>query len=225
MKQKLLIFGTGKISESISYFFNRDGNYEIVAYLLDDEYITDDIFLDKPVIPVSNCEKEFSPNDFYAFVAVGYQGMNSLRTEKVDLLKKKGYKLASYISPYVLGNFITGENTIIMDHAMVQPCAKFGNNVFVWGGAMIGHHAEIQDNCWITGGALIGGITVIKQNTFVGLGAIIGHEIIVGEKCMIGAGSIACTQVKDGTVLIEPNTAAHRLNSDQFTRMSTCFRV
>ena len=225
MKQKLLIFGTGKISESVSYFFNRDSSYEIVAYLLDDEYINGNLFLGKPVISVSSCDQIYSPKEYHAFVAVGYQGMNSLRTDKVNLLKNKGYKLASYISPNVLGDFVVGENTIIMDHAMIQPCAKFGDNVFVWGGAMIGHHAEIKDNCWITGGALIGGITIIKQNTFVGLGAIIGHEIIVGEKCMIGAGTIACTPVNDGTVLIEPNTIAHRLNSDQFTRMSTCFRV
>ena len=225
MKQKLLIFGTGKISEAVSYFFERDSNFEIVGYILDDAFITTNLFLNKPIIAFSEFEANYSSAEYFIFVAIGYQGMNDLRTTKVNYFKTKGYKLASYISPNVQGNFKFGENTIIMDNVIIQPHAKFGNNVFVWGGAMIGHHATINDNCWLTGGCLIGGITEIGENTFVALGAIVGHEIKVGKKCMLGAGSITCKSIKSGTVLIVANTEPHRLNSDQFTRMSSCFRV
>jgi len=225
MKKKLVIFGTGKIAEAVSFYFERDSNYSICAYVCDDEFVKSETFLGKPVVAISKIEDEFKPEEFEVFVAVGYQLMNQLRTSKYEYLKKRGFSFAKYVSPNVNGNFTIGVNSIVMDGAIIQPCAKFGNNVFVWGGAMVGHHAIIEDNCWLTGGCLIGGISKIGQSTFVGLGAMVGHEIIIGEKCMLGAGTLTCKSISDGSVLIAPNTEPHRLNSDQFTRMSSCFRV
>ncbi len=222
---KLVIFGTGKIGEAISYYFNRDSNFEIVGYVVDDIFVGNGTFLGKQVVPLSNFDQIYSNSDTYIFVAVGYQGMNQLRASKVEYFRERGYRLANYVSPNVTGNFTIGENSIVMDGAMIQPCAKFGINVFVWGGAMIGHHAQIMDNCWLTGGCLVGGLTRIGSNSFVGLGAMVGHEVVIGEKCMLGAGTLACKSLGAGTVLVEPNTEPHRLNSDQFTRLSTCFRV
>ncbi len=225
MKNNLIIFGTGKIAEAVTYFFERDSNYTVCGYVCDDGFISSETFLGKPVVALSKFEGKYKPKSYEIFVAVGYQAMNQLRTSKYNYFKTLGFSFANYVSPNVLGNFTVGENSIIMDGTIIQPCAKFGNNVFVWGGAMIGHHSTIEDNCWLTGGCLIGGITQIGQSTFVGLGAMVGHEVVIGEKCMLGAGTLTCKSIKSGTVLIAPNTEPHRLNSDQFTRMSTCFRV
>lgn len=225
MGKNLLIFGTGKIAEAVSFFFERDSNYSICAYICDDVFISSETFLGKPVVALSKFEDKFTPEGYEMFVALGYQAMNQLRTSKYQYFKNLGFTFASYISPAVKGNFPIGENTIVMDGAVIQPCAKFGNNVFVWGGTMVGHHAIVGDNCWLTGGCLIGGITRIGQSTFVGLGTIVGHEVEIGEKCMLGAGTLLCKSIPAGTVLVEPNTEPHRLNSDQFTRMSTCFRI
>ena len=225
MKKGLIIFGAGKIAEAVTYFFERDSEYTVEAYICDDSYKNGDIFLGKPLVELSRVTELFPPNQVMVFVAVGYQGMNKLRTSKYQFFKQNGYSFASYVSPFANGNYTIGENTIIMDGAMIQPCAKFGNNVFVWGGSMVGHHATIEDNCWLTGGCLVGGITTIGQGTFVGLGAMVGHEIIIGEKCMLGAGILMCKNLAAGSVLVAPNTEPHRLNSDQFTRMSACFKA
>jgi sugar O-acyltransferase (sialic acid O-acetyltransferase NeuD family) len=225
MGKNLLIFGTGKIAEAVTFFFEKESNYNICAYICDDDFVLSERFLGRPVVGLSKFEDKYKPLDYEMFVAVGYQAMNQLRTFKYKHFKNLGFTFASHISPSVKGNFSTGENTIVMDGAVIQPLAKFGNNVFVWGGAMVGHHATIGDNCWLTGGCLIGGIAKIGQSTFVGLGAMVGHEIIIGEKCMLGAATITYKSIPAGTVLVAPNTEPHRLNSDQFTRMSTCFRV
>lgn len=213
------------MAESVSYFFERDGVYNITAYVVDDPFTGTGIFLGKPLVAFSRVLEMFKPEDFSVFVALGYQNMNKLRKGKFEYFKEKGYSLANYISPFVKGNFSLGENSIIMDGAMIQPCAKFGNNVFVWGGAMVGHHAVIEDHCWLTGGCQIGGSAKIGKETFIGIGALVGHEVIIGARCMVGAGTLTCKNIPDGTVLIAPNTEAHRLNSEQFTRMSTCFRI
>lgn len=225
MKSNLIIFGVGKIAEAVTYFFERDSNYTICGYVADDAFVLSETFLGKPVVKLSELKDTFKPDTYTMFVAVGYQGINGLRTQKIDYFKKQGFSFANYISPMVQGNFTIGENSIIMDGAMIQPCVKFGSNVFVWGGAMVGHHAVIEDNCWLTGGCQVGGLTKIGQSTFIGLGAIIGHEVTIGEKCMLGAGTLSCKSIQAGTVLVAPNSEPHRLNSDQFTRMSTCFRV
>jgi len=222
---KLIIFGVGKIAEAVSYFFNRDSGYEISAYVVDDLFFNKQVFLGKPVFPLSKFDDNFKPSEYKIFVAVGYQGMNQMRSQKVQLFREKGFTFANYRSPLVVGNYTLGDNSIVMDGAIIQPCVVFGNNVFVWGGAMVGHHAKIEDNCWLTGGCSVGGISVIGESTFVGLGAIIGNEIVIGKKSMLGAGTLICREITDGTVLVAQNTEPHRLNSDQFTRMSTCFRT
>ena len=221
----LIIFGTGKIAESVSYYFNRDSNYNIVAYVVDDAYATSDYFLDKPLIKLSKLVEKYPATDYVIFVATGYQGINQLRTSKYEYFKNLGYSFANYVSPFVKGDFTIGENTIIMDCAVIQPCVKFGKNIFVWGGAMVGHHAVIEDHCWLTGGCQVGGIVKLGEGTFVGLGAVIGNEVNIGKKCMIGASTLTTKNVEDKTVLMASPTEIHRLNSDQFTRMSSCFRI
>lgn len=225
MKKGLIIFGGGKIAEAVTYYFNRDSDYQIEAYVVDDIYAKTEVYLGKPLIKLSIVTQCYPADRFEVFVATGYQGINQLRTAKYEYFKQNGYSFASYVSPLVIGNFSVGENTIIMDNSMIQPCVTFGNNVFVWSGAMVGHHAVIEDNCWLTGGCMIGGLTKVGRNTFVGLGAMAGHEVNIGEKCMLGAATLTTKSIGDGVVLIAPPTEPHRLNSDQFTRMSSCFRT
>ncbi len=225
MKKKLIIFGDGKISEAITYFFERDSEYLIAGYVCDDLYLKSDSFLGKPLTGLSKVPEMYPASQYDVFVAVGYQGMNQLRTSKFDYFKQNGYSLASYVGPFIKGNFSFGENTIIMDHAMIQPCVSLGDNVFVWGGTMIGHHATIENHCWLTGGCMIGGSAKIGKSTFIGLAAVVGHEVQVGEKCMLGACTLTTKSIGNGVVLITAPTESHRLNSDQFMRMSTCFRT
>ncbi|PKQ46721.1 acetyltransferase [Confluentibacter flavum] len=225
MSKPLIIFGAGKISQAISYYFERDSEYDIIAYVVDDAFVKNADFLEKPLIALSEVETRFPANKYSVFVAVGYQGINQLRASKYNHFKALGYTFATYVSPYVKGNFTLGGNSIIMDQVALQPCAKLGNNVIVWGGTMVGHHAIIEDHCWLTGGCLIGGVTTLGKGTFVGLGATIGNEITIGEQCMVGASVLITKSIPDKTVLIAPSTESHRLNSDQFTKMSSCFRV
>lgn len=225
MSKQLIIFGAGKISEAVSYYFNREKDYEIIAYVVDDAFALESTFLNKPLVKLSEVESLYSPDTCSVFVAIGYQGMNKVRTERFNFFKEKGYTFASYVSPYVKGDFTLGQNSIVMDNAVMQPCVSLGDNVFVWGGAMIGHHVVIQHNCWLTGGCQIGGAVTVGTGTFVGLGAVVGNEVIIGDECMLGACTFTTRSLGEKTVLIAPPTAPHRLNSAQFTRLSTCFRV
>jgi hypothetical protein len=57
------------------------------------------------------------------------------------------------------------------------------------------------------------------------MGAVVGQEVKTGIECMLGAGSLTIRSIGDKAVVIKEQTEIHRLNSEQFTRMSSCFRM
>lgn len=223
--EKLIIFGAGKIAEAVSYFIERESKYGICAYICDKAYIQTERFNGHPVCPADEIASKYPPGEYLMFVAIGYQGLNCLRMEKFEFYRSTGYKFISCKGHGIDTDLNLGQNSIVMDGAVIQPCAKIGNNVFVWGGALIGHHARIEDNCWITGGAAVGGVSKIGRNTFLGLNATIGNEVNIGSNCMLGAGTVATKNVPDNTVLACRDTEPHRLNSSQFLRISSCFKT
>lgn len=115
MPQPLIIFGAGKIAQAAT-------------------------FLGKPLLTTEELPGAYPPAEHALFVALGYQGVNRLRADKLAWARDQGYRLASYRSPLASGDYQMGENSIVMDGAVIQPAATLGDDVFVWGGTMIGHH-------------------------------------------------------------------------------------
>lgn len=221
--KNLVIFGTGKIGECLSYYFERDGGLRIVAYCVDREFLKEETFFGCPVVAFEDVERLYPADRHAMFVALGYHKINRLRRQKCEEAAAKGYELASYVSPQVTGKFTIGANSMVLDGATIQPLASIGNDVLVWGGAMIGHHARIGDHCWITGGANIGGLADIGEECFFGLNATIGHEVSVGARSILGAGSLVTKSIPAESVVVVRDTERHRLNSEQFLRLTKVF--
>ena len=59
--KKLLIYGIGETAEVAYEYFTHDSNYEIVAFVVDKEFIKKDKLFDLPVIPFENVEQIYSP--------------------------------------------------------------------------------------------------------------------------------------------------------------------
>jgi acetyltransferase-like isoleucine patch superfamily enzyme len=57
------------------------------------------------------------------------------------------------------------------------------------------------------------------------MGAIVGQEVKLGKQCMIGAGALIVRNIDDKSVVLTQQSEIHRLNSDQFSRMSSCFNL
>lgn len=222
--KELVIFGTGRIADCVSYYFQRDGDYRIAAYCCDRLFLDEMTFNGLPVVAFEDLAELYPPDRYSLFIALGYHGLNDLRAQKYGEGVAKGYTLASYVSPYVHGDFEIGANSLLLDNAVIQPRAKIGNDVFVWGGAMIGHHALIKDHCWVTGSANIGGLSTIGEGCFLGLNATIGHGVDVGRRCLIGANTLITKPVADESVIVVSDTETHRLKVDQFLRLTNCFR-
>src|ERR1044071_5831052 len=151
MTQKLIIYGTGQITEVQAFYFERETPYEIVAYTNARDFIKDDKFNGKPVVPFEEVEKLSPPSEHCAFISVGYKQMNTIRRARYDEAKAKGYTLVSYISPKATYyDTPVGDNCFIFENNVIQPFVKIGNNVTLWSGNHIGHHSTIRDNVFIT---------------------------------------------------------------------------
>src|SRR6185436_9235036 len=97
--KKLVVFGTGKIAEVIFYYAKEECGYDVVAFTVDESFITEPSFLGLPVLSFNSIDEKYSPENYDMFVAVGYHDLNKVREIKCEEAEAKGYKLVSIISP------------------------------------------------------------------------------------------------------------------------------
>jgi len=224
MHKKLVIFGIGKIGQVVYHHFSTDSAYKIAAFTLDRAFLPAGRKFDGlPVVAFEEVEKQYPPNEYDMFVAIGYHQLNQLRADRCQSAKQKGYQLARYISSqnkHHLPEQI-GENCFVMSGEPLQPHSKIGDDTFIWTNALIGHHSIVGSHCWVTSGVAIGGNSRIGDYCFMGLGSTVGHEVTVGAKSLIGAGALIAKDAPENSVYIQPETPRFRLTSQQFLKMNT----
>lgn len=219
----VILFGTGKIAEVLLYYFQHYSDRRVVACTVDKQYVPSEKWQSLPVIAFENILDNCPPTEYDMFVALGYQDMNSLRSDTCAKARSLGYTLVSYVYPDagIPKDLIYGDNCFIMNHAHIHPRVRLGNNVFVWSGAMIGHHSSIGDNCWLTSCANVAGVVSMGKNCFLAVNATVAHGITIGDDCFIGANALVTKTTQPGEAYLVENTKPFRLNSRQFLRMSS----
>jgi sugar O-acyltransferase (sialic acid O-acetyltransferase NeuD family) len=217
MKKKLIIFGNTQQAELATFFFEKDSDYEIVAYTADHEYLSADTFLGKPNIPFEKISSLYDQKNHDMFIAIGYSKMNSIREQKYFEAKKKGYPLASYISSKctLLTDYPLGDNCFILEDNTIQPFVKIGNNVTLWSGNHIGHHSVIEDHNFISSHVVISGNCIIKKSCFIGVNATIHNDVLMEEKNLIAAGAIITSSTQPKQVYLPPKSSVFKKSSDQ----------
>ena len=137
---KLVIFGTGDIARLAHHYFTTDSDHDVVAFTVDRDYKTDDVFRGLPVCAADEVTARYPPTEYRMFVALSYSRMNHLRAAKYAEMKAAGYQLESYISSrctYLADP--PGDNCFILEDNTVQPFVTIGNDVTLWSGNLIGH--------------------------------------------------------------------------------------
>lgn len=191
-KEKVIIFGTGDFAEVVFSYLENDGNYEVVAFTINEEYIKDDVKFDLPIVPFEQIENEFSPSKYKMFIAVAYSDHNRNRARIYQAAKNKNYILISYIHPkaIVSKDITIGDNCFVFEANVIQPFVKIGNNVIIWSGNHIGHHSKIGNHCFIASHVVISGLVDIGDYCFIGVNATIKEAISIPSSCIIGASAL-----------------------------------
>lgn len=192
MRKRLLIFGTGLMSDVLASLIEQEQGRRVDAFTVDAAYCDKATHLGAPLIPFEDVVTACPPEDYDFLVAVGYAELNALRGERAAALTRAGYTPASFISTAarVASNAVLGPGCVLFEHVVVHPYARLGCNVVIWPHAYVGHHSTVGDNVFVGGNAVINGGVTIGRHTLVGAGAVVRDFVSVGERCIIGAGSV-----------------------------------
>lgn len=216
---KLVIFGTEKTAELAHFYFINDSEYEVVGFTVDTEYMNCNEFCGLPVYDFENLENYLSVDEVCIFVALTYTKMNELRENKINEAKKKGFRLASYISSKatIFNNVKVGEHAFILENNTIQPFVEIGDNNILWSGNHIGHHSKIGNNNFITSHVVISGNVTIKDNCFIGVNATLRDGIEIANHTLISAGSFINRNTNPKEVYKADYAKLYKLTSDQIT--------
>jgi len=216
--KKLIIFGNGQIAQLAKYYFDKDSDYEVIAFLANKEYITSNTFEDLPLIALENLEEYFPNREvIHVFIAMSYSKMNKNREKIYREIKKLGYRLTSYVSSKCnyLSQFSHGENCFILEDNTIQPFVQIGNNVTLWSGNHIGHHTIISDHNFISSHVVVSGNCRIKSNCFIGVNSTIHNDVTIEKENLIGAGAIIAKSTVEKGVYLPPKSSLFRKASNE----------
>lgn len=215
--KKLLIIGLSNNAKLAAFYFNKDTDYNVVGFSVNQEYIIGDTFYNLPVFPIENIFNLFPPNDCDVFVAVGYSKMNEVRKNLYLKMKELGYYLPNYISPKCsfLSEESIGDNNFILEDNTIQPFVKIGSNNVLWSGNHIGHDVEIGNHNFITSQVVVSGFTKIKNSTFIGVNATLRDDIIIADKTLVAAGSIIMKSTKEEEVYLPAQSSLYKKRSTE----------
>ena len=206
--KQLLIFGAAEIAELAKYYFDLDSPYQVVAFVVDDEFYSKPTFQGLKVIPWSSALKAYPPSDSSIHVALSYKGLNSLRESKFNQCKKAGYNLASYISSKatVFPDLQHGVNCFILENQNIQPKVRIEDNVMLWSGNHIGHGSTIKEHAYLASHVVISGHAEIGKRCFIGVNATVRDFVKVGNDSFIGMGALVTRDLLEGSVVLPPRS-------------------
>lgn len=201
----LLVFGVGKFSEVAAHYFETEGDFQVSAFVVDDDYFTADNFQGRPVLRASELPGHPLCRGFF-FAAVGYSRNNFSREEKVKWLCSLGLTPASFVSEfaYVAANVVLGTHCFILENNVVQPFVEIGDNVVLWSGNHIGHHVLIESHCFIASHVVIAGGVNVGEGVFLGINASLVDGVNVGARCVVGAAAVVVEDVEAGALVVSP---------------------
>jgi sugar O-acyltransferase (sialic acid O-acetyltransferase NeuD family) len=215
--KKLIIIGNTTNARLAHWFFNRDSEYEVVAFVVNQIYIKEKIWQGLPVVAFEEVEKLYPPSDYDAFIAIGYTKMNKIREMMYNKTKEKGYFLPNYISSK--SSFLTeetiGDNNLILEDNTIQPFVKIGNNNVIWSGNHIGHDTTLHNHITITSHVVISGYCVINNNCFLGVNSTLHNDIILEKETLVAAGAIISKSTSEKVVCLPAKSTFFDKKSDE----------
>jgi len=188
--RRLFLFGATETAEVADYYFSKQSDYTVEAFVVDDGFASSTSLAGKSVVSFTEYERDLREEEDYFFVAIGYSKLNRARAEKFLFLKNRGIRLASFVSPEasVADNVQIGLNVMVLEKNTLQPFSLIGDNVVIWSGNHLGHHSTVGNHVFISSGVVIAGHSKIEPFCFLGVNSSIINGSTIGENSVVGAG-------------------------------------
>lgn len=204
MPRPLVIIGAGEFAQIACEYFEHDSGYDVVAFSIEKKYLTQPTLANRPVVAYEDLKELYSPADYEVFVAIPASQLNRLRTRFYLDAKRKGYRIATYVSThaFVWRNAEIGENSFIFENNVIQPFVRIGNNCVLWSGNHVGHRTVVQDNVFVASHAVISGYCDIGDSSFIGVNTTFNDHIKIANDNVIGAGALVTRDTEPGRVYV-----------------------
>ena len=214
MKKKLLIFGDGEIAEQAFFYFSKQSEYQITAFITDNP--NDQKFKNLPLASSDDLEKDFLNTEYFIHVAISYRNLNKNREDKFKFFEKKNYNFASFISDkstILTDKKNLGRNLFILEEQSIQTGVKIGDNVMIWSNNHIGHNSFISSHTYISSNVTISGHCEIGKRCFFGVNSCVSDFIKIGDDCFVTMGSVINSNLKNDSTTINRSTSIYESDS------------
>jgi sugar O-acyltransferase (sialic acid O-acetyltransferase NeuD family) len=220
---KLVLFGNGRGASVAHRFLAKDTPHEIVAFTVDQRFITERTYRGLPLVPFEEVQRHYPPEDHRMLILLGYQHMNGLRATKYQQAKSKGYTLESYVASDIfrVEPIVVGENCFVMDNQSISLDVRIGNDVVMWSSNHLGDGTSVGDHAWISSHVTVAANVNIGERAFLGIGATVSGRVTVGREGFVGADVLVSTDVPAGAVRVAGQAEDLAVNSNVFMRVMT----
>ncbi|QRP63260.1 acetyltransferase [Rhodanobacter sp. FDAARGOS 1247] len=204
MPRPLVLIGAGEFAQIACEYFEHDSDLDVVAFSVERDYLAQPTLAGRPVVAFETLEADYPPAEVDVFVAVPSSQLNRLRTRLYLDMKRRGYRLATYVSTraFVWRNAEVGENSFIFEGNVIQPFVRVGNNCILWSGNHVGHRTVVHDNVFIASHAVISGYCEIGANSFIGVNSTFNDHVKVASDNVIGAGALVTRDTEPGRIYV-----------------------
>jgi sugar O-acyltransferase (sialic acid O-acetyltransferase NeuD family) len=222
-ERKLVLVGDSLFAEIAHEYFQHDSEYEVVAFSVESSYLKHDEFRGLPVVAFESLSESYDPDDHDVYCAVTYTQVNRLRTRLASEAKRRGYRLATYVSSnaFVWRNVEIGEHCFVFEDNTLQPFVQLGDNVVLWSGNHIGHHSTIRSNCFISSHVVVSGSVDVGENCFLGVNATIVNDISIGRDSWIGPDVTLTRSTEPASFYTPPKSTLREQTSLEYFGIST----
>jgi len=193
---EVIIFGTRDTAELAHYYLTHDSPHKVIAFAENSQFRKIDQFKGLPVVDFEDIEQDYPSSQVNFFAPMMAHKMNQTRATIYSEIKRKGYKMISYISSSasVYGHENIGENCFILEDNTVQPFTCIGDNVVLWSGNHIGHHSLIQSHNFFTSHVVLSGHCVVEPYCFFGVNAAIRDGLVIKKGTFV---SMSASVIRD----------------------------
>ena len=216
--QKIIIIGNAISADIMHAYLKQDSRYQVVAFSVDEAYITENNKFGLPVIALNKLKNDYPEDNCRLIIAIGYSKLSQTRQALFKCVKDMGYTIETFIhqDAKVYNEEGIGEGCIIMPNAVLEVYTQIGKNTVIWANCVVGHHSIVGDNCWIASGTVLAGEVKVGKNSFIGVNVTVSNQVCVGDFNIIGSNTAIHKNTKGNEVYLSQHGVRHRFAASDY---------
>ncbi len=197
--EKIIILGMGGHAESLVDVLERQQEYEIAGYVVNDEAAAKEGSQYPVLGSDDDLERIFRNGITNAAVGIGYMGKSDVRERIWVKLKQIGFRLPVVCDPSAILSRTAqiGEGSFIGKGAIINVKASIGRMCIINTGAIVEHDCQVGDFSHISVGTVLCGEVTVGRSVWVGANATVIQCTSIGDGSTIGAGTTIRRNIKD----------------------------